>query len=75
LNYDELLNRKIKLEYEKMNPETNPNDDLVRKKEKKIDDTILASENGISHQELADIIGIDRNNLRPYTKRLILSHH
>jgi DNA-binding MarR family transcriptional regulator len=71
LNYDELLNRKIKLEYEKMNPDTNPNDDLVRKKEKKINDTILAFENGISHQELADIIDIDRNNLRPYTKRLM----
>jgi len=33
--------------------------------------TILAYENGISHQELADIIGIDRNNLRPYIKRLM----
>jgi predicted transcriptional regulator len=71
LNYDELLDRKIRLEYEKMNPYSNPSKDLVRRTEQRIMNTILAYEDGISHQELADIIGIDRNNLRPYMKRLM----
>lgn len=71
MNYDESLDRKIRLEYEKMKPNSNPSNDLVRKTEKRIIDMILAYEDGISHQELADIIGIDRNNLRPYMKRLM----
>ena len=63
--------RKLKLEYDKLNPQSNPSNDLVRKKEQRIVNTILAHEDGISHQELAGIIGIDRNNLRPYMIRLI----
>jgi DNA-binding MarR family transcriptional regulator len=62
-----MLDRKIKLEYEKMNPHSIS----VRMTEKRIMDTILAYEDGISHQELAEIIHINRNNLRPYMKRLM----
>jgi predicted transcriptional regulator len=71
LPHDELLHRKVKLEYEKMSPHSNPSNDIVRRTEQRIMNTILAYENGISHQELADIIGIDRNNLRSYTKKLM----
>lgn len=71
MNYDETLDRKINLEYEKMNPHSNPSNDLVRRTEQRIMNTILAYEDGISHQELADIIGINRNNLRPYMRRLM----
>jgi DNA-binding MarR family transcriptional regulator len=63
--------RKFKLEYDKLNPQSNPSNDLVRKKEQKIVNTILAYEGGISHQELANMIGIDRNNLRRYMNRLM----
>jgi hypothetical protein len=55
----------IKQEYDKLNPQSNPSNDLVRKKEEKIVKIILAHEEGIFHKELADIIDIDRNNLRP----------
>jgi DNA-binding MarR family transcriptional regulator len=60
----------IKQEYDKLNPQSNPSNDLVSKKEEKIV-IILAHEEGISHQELADMIVIDRNNLRPYMKKLM----
>jgi predicted transcriptional regulator len=61
----------IKREYDKLNPRSNPSDDLVRKKEEKIVKTILVYEDGISHQELAETIDINRNNLRLYMKRLM----
>jgi predicted transcriptional regulator len=65
--YDSAINK----EYDKLNPRSNPSDDLVRKKEENIVKTILAYEDGISHQLLAETIDINRNNLRPYMERLI----
>jgi biotin operon repressor len=71
LSYGELWHRKSELEYGKLKPGNNPYNDLVvRKKEQRIMNTILAYENGISHQELADIIPINRSNLKPYMDRL-----
>jgi predicted transcriptional regulator len=44
----------------------------VRKTEQKIVMIIREnSKDGINHSQLADLVGINRKNLRPYTKRLI----
>jgi hypothetical protein len=53
-------------------PELNPSQDKARKKEDKIMGVIAAhSLGGISHIELAQIVGLNRKNLTSYMKRLM----
>jgi predicted transcriptional regulator len=68
--YDEFLDKKVEVEYGKMNPSTFPRMDWIRKKEHEIMKVVLSHDNGISHQTLAKIVRLDRKNLRPYMKRL-----
>jgi predicted transcriptional regulator len=69
--YDEILDAKVKLEYEKPKLSSNPREDWVRKREHEIQRIILKYDDGISHGKLARTIGINRKNLQPYMKRLV----
>jgi hypothetical protein len=71
MRYDNLTKRKLEQEYEDLPPTSSPAEDLVRKTEHTILKVVFVRENGIAHQELARIVGLDRKNLRPYVHRLI----
>lgn len=71
MRYDAFVRRKIDLEYENLPSTSTPLEDMVRKRELKILKAVSTNESGISHQKLANIIRIDRKNLRPYMERLM----
>jgi hypothetical protein len=71
LRYDALIRRKLEQGYEKLPPTSSPAEDLARRTEHKILKVVFIRENGIAHQELARIVGLDRKNLRPYMQKLI----
>jgi predicted transcriptional regulator len=70
---DDWFEGKTKIEYgEDTLCDLLPHEEYVRRREEKIMKAIIGnSDHGISHLQLAGIIGIDRKNLTSYTKRLM----
>ena len=63
----------INQEYSHLGPQTTPREDQTRMIEKRLLEKILiySDNNGISHKNLANILGMDRKTLRKYIKPLI----
>jgi hypothetical protein len=70
---DDWFDLKMNIEYGLMNLAELPHEEYVRRTEAKIMKVILAyTDSGISHLQLAHVIGIDRKNLTPHMRRLII---
>jgi predicted transcriptional regulator len=71
MGYDDLYSRRKRIEFEKEEPNFQRQDATRRTEDKIMEVITINRKNGIAHQKLARIIGINRKNLGKYISRLI----